>query len=122
MRWISKLACFAALLASVFPAQAQTAAKTAAPAKADAKAASSPNAPLLPDSFSGWVATDQPKALIDAAQADGANAAAMKEYDFSDGVTASYKRGGETLSLRALRFHDASGSYGAYSFYRKNGW
>jgi hypothetical protein len=35
---------------------------------------------------------------------------------------ANYKRGGETLSLRALRFHDASGAYGAYSFYRQNGW
>jgi hypothetical protein len=30
--------------------------------------------------------------------------------------------GGETLTLRALRFHDASGAYGAYSFYRQNGW
>ena len=35
---------------------------------------------------------------------------------------ADYKRSGETLSLRALRFHDASGAYGAYSFYRQNGW
>jgi hypothetical protein len=24
--------------------------------------------------------------------------------------------------VRALRFHDASGAYGAYSFYRQNGW
>jgi hypothetical protein len=37
-------------------------------------------------------------------------------------MTAGYKRSGETLNLRALRFHDASGSYGAYSFYRQNGW
>ncbi len=35
---------------------------------------------------------------------------------------AGYKRSGETLSLHALRFHDASGAYGAYSFYRQNGW
>jgi hypothetical protein len=77
---------------------------------------------MLPDSFAGWVATETPKTVTDAAQADAANAATLKEYDFSDAMSASYKRGGETLSLRALRFHDASGSYGAYSFYRKNGW
>ena len=55
-------------------------------------------------------------------QADPANAAALKEYDFTDAAPATYKRSGETLTLRALRFHDASGAYGAYSFYRQNGW
>jgi hypothetical protein len=35
---------------------------------------------------------------------------------------ANYKREGETLSLRALRFDDLSGAYGAYSYYRQNGW
>jgi len=68
------------------------------------------------------VATEPAKKITDAAQADPANAAALKEYDFSDGLTADYKRSGETLSLRALRFHDASGAYGAYTFYRQNGW
>jgi hypothetical protein len=122
MRWMSKLACSLALFACVHSAQAQTPAKKAAPAKADAKAAVSQNASLLPDSFSGWVATDQPKTLTDPAQADATNAAALKEYDFTDAMTGSYKRGSETLTLRALRFRDASGSYGAYSFYRQNGW
>jgi hypothetical protein len=78
--------------------------------------------PLLPDSFAGWVAADAPKKIVDAAQADPDNAAALKEYEFTDAVIASYKREGETLSLHALRFHDASGAYGAYSFYRHNGW
>jgi len=78
--------------------------------------------PLLPDSFAGWVATDAPKKLLDAAQADPDNAAALKEYEFTDAVIANYKREGETLSLHAIRFHDASGAYGAYSFYRHNGW
>jgi hypothetical protein len=77
---------------------------------------------LLPDSFAGWVATAAPNKLLDPAQADPANAAALKEYEFTDAVTADYKRDGETLSLHALRFHDASGAYGAYSFYRHNGW
>ena len=60
--------------------------------------------------------------MTDPAQADPANAAALKEYDFTDAALVSYKREGETLSLRALRFHDASGAYGAYTFYRQNGW
>ena len=76
---------------------------------------------LLPEAIAGWVATEPQE---DDRCRDGgpANAAALKEYDFSDGMTADYKRSGETLSLRALRFHDASGAYGAYSFYRQNGW
>jgi hypothetical protein len=67
-------------------------------------------------------ATNPPRTITASAQADPANAAALKEYDFTDGALADYKRSGETLSLRALRFHDASGAYGAYSFYRQNGW
>jgi hypothetical protein len=77
---------------------------------------------LLPESFAGWVAAETPKKIDDAAQADPANAAALKEYEFTDGALGSYKRSGETLSLRALRFHDASGAYGAYTFYRQNRW
>jgi hypothetical protein len=68
------------------------------------------------------VTAQAPKKVTDAAQADPANAAALKEYDFTDAALADYKREGETLSLRALRFHDASGAFGAYSFYRQNGW
>jgi hypothetical protein len=78
--------------------------------------------PLLPDSFAGWVTAEAPKKVTDPAQADPASAAALKEYDFTEGALATYSRSGETLSLHALRFRDASGAYGAYSFYRQNGW
>jgi hypothetical protein len=123
MRWMSRLACSVALLGGALSLQAQTApAKATVPARAEAKVTSAAPASLLPDSFAGWVATEAPRAVTDPAQADPPNAAALKEYDFSDAMTAGYKRSGETLSLRALRFHDASGSYGAYSFYRHNGW
>ena len=57
----------------------------------------------------------RPEKVTDAAKADPDNAAALKEYDFTDGALATYKRSGETLTLRALRFEDASGAYGAYS-------
>ncbi len=77
---------------------------------------------VLPDAFDGWVSAETSKTVTDPAQADPANAGALKEYGFNAAVEASYKREGQTLSLRALRFDDASGAYGAYSYYRQNGW
>jgi hypothetical protein len=129
MRWMSILACSVALIGGAASVEAQAATAKGLTAKKPAKIkpvekATHPATPasLLPDSFAGWVAAEPAKAVTDAAQADPANAEALKEYDFTDGMIASYKRSGETLSLRALRFHDASGAYGAYSFYRQNGW
>ncbi|MGB9409458.1 MAG: DUF6599 family protein [Terracidiphilus sp.] len=123
MRWISIAVCSAALVGSAAAAQAQS-----VPAKAPASKGVAhlmlPPVPkaLLPESFAGWVAAKPAKKLTDAAQADSANAAALKEYGFTDAALADYKRNGETLSLRALRFYDASGAFGAYTFYRQNGW
>jgi hypothetical protein len=77
---------------------------------------------LLPDVFDGWVAAEPVKALTDPAVADPANADALKEYGFTFGALGNYKREGDTLTLRALRFEDASGAYGAYTFYRPTGW
>ncbi len=77
---------------------------------------------LLPDAFDGWVASGPIQSLPGVSQADPANVAALKEYGFTFGALAHYKREGDTLTLRALRFEDASGAYGAYSFYRPNGW
>jgi uncharacterized protein DUF6599 len=78
--------------------------------------------PLLPDAFAGWVAAEAPKTVIDAAQADAASASALKEFGFTHAVLANYKRDDETLTVRALSFLDTSGAYGAYTFYRQNGW
>jgi hypothetical protein len=123
MRWISIVVCTVALAGSAFQGAALAApAKGAAQARARAQAASPAPAALLPDAFAGWVAKEPLKTLSDPAQADPPNAAALKEYEFAGGAAISYKRDGETLSVRALRFHDASGAYGAYTFYRQNGW
>ena len=123
MRSIGILVCSVALFAGSVRSEAQAA--TSRPA-AVAVTTASPTAPrpkaLLPDAFAGWVAAEPPKAVTDPAQADSAGVTALKEYDFTDGMLASYKRDGETLALRALRFSDASGAYGAYSYYRQNGW
>jgi hypothetical protein len=78
--------------------------------------------PLLPDSFAGWEAQGALKPVSDPAQADSVNAAALHEYGFQDGLVATYKREGDTLALRALRFTDLSGAYGMYTFYRGTGW
>jgi hypothetical protein len=77
---------------------------------------------LLPDAFDGWVTTEPSNVVTDAAQLDAASAAALKEYGFNAALLANYKRGSDTLSMRALRFDDASGAYGAYTYYRQNGW
>jgi hypothetical protein len=123
MRLLVILVCSVALTGSTALAEAQT-----APVKASSSQAAMPLVippvpkALLPDAFAGWVAADKPKTLTDPAQIDSANAAALKEYDFTAGALGNYKHEGETLSLRALRFQDASGAYGAYTFYRQNGW
>jgi hypothetical protein len=77
---------------------------------------------MLPDAFAGWATTEPVKTATDAAQVDSADAPALKEYDLVGAAMASYKREGETLTLHALRFNDTSGAYGAYTFYRQNGW
>lgn len=78
--------------------------------------------PPLPQDFSGWEMAGSPTNLTDVAQADNANAPALKEYGFENGLQATYKREGETLSVRLMRFGDLSGAYGAYTFYRHDGW
>jgi hypothetical protein len=77
---------------------------------------------LLPDEFDGWVPAAPAKAVTDIAQVDPVNAAALKEYDFDFAVLANYKREGQTLTIHALGFEDTSGAYGAYTYYRQNGW
>ena len=55
---------------------------------------------------------------IDPAVADPTNAAVLKEYRFTDLASSTYTRDdGRTLKIRAARFADASGAFGAYTFY-----
>lgn len=59
-----------------------------------------------------------PELSQDPAAADPTNAALLKEYGFSDFAAATYKNDdGRTLKIRAARFADASGAFGAYTFY-----
>ncbi|HYM75843.1 MAG TPA: DUF6599 family protein [Candidatus Dormibacteraeota bacterium] len=73
---------------------------------------------ILPQQFAGWQMQGNPQTSADAAGADSTNARALKEYRFSDFATATYTRDdGRTLKIRAARFADASGAFGAYTFY-----
>jgi hypothetical protein len=80
----------------------------------------SPPAPLLPSEFGGWQRSGPSQTSKDPATADAANAGVLKEYGFTDFASGSYKRDdGRNLTLRAARFVDASGAYGAFTFYKQ---
>lgn len=115
---------FAASLVALASLSVRAVAQAPAPAKSSSVKIEVPlpPKPLLPDAFAGWVAAGPINTVIDPAQADSANTAALKEYEFVRAVDATYKRDGDTLTVRALRFMDASGAYGAYTLYRQNGW
>jgi hypothetical protein len=104
----------------VTAAKPSTTAIVAAPTKTASTAPA--REPLLPRDFAGWRIKAAATPITRAQQADPANAAALAEYGFTDGATAAYTRGNETMTLRALRFGDATGAYGAYTFYRHSGW
>ena len=74
--------------------------------------------PILPKQFAGWQVQGPPQTSKDADAADPTNAPLLKEYGFSDFEAATYKSDdGRTLKIRAARFADASGAFGAYTFY-----
>jgi hypothetical protein len=73
---------------------------------------------LLPQTFGGWQMKASGTTSSNPAAADAANAAVLKEYRFTDFASATYTRDdGRTLNIRAARFSDASGAFGAYTFY-----
>jgi hypothetical protein len=73
---------------------------------------------ILPREFGGWQIEGSAKASTDAAAADAADGGILKEYGFTDFASATYTRDdGRTLKIRAARFADASGAFGAYTFY-----
>ncbi|HXM65181.1 MAG TPA: DUF6599 family protein, partial [Candidatus Acidoferrum sp.] len=74
--------------------------------------------PILPKQFAGWQIQGAAQASKDVNAADPTNTALLREYGFSDFESATYKSDdGRTLKIRAARFADASGAFGAYSFY-----
>jgi hypothetical protein len=85
---------------------------------AAAAAAPPQNPAILPAQFGGWQMQGAVQTSTDPSVADATNAAVLKEYRFTDLASATYIRDdGRTLKIRAARFADASGAFGAYTFY-----
>ncbi len=57
------------------------------------------------------------KTGADAAAVDPTDASVLKEYGFTDSETATYTRGDRKIQIKAARFHDASGAFGAFTYY-----
>jgi hypothetical protein len=96
------------LSALVLPALSQPSAPAAAP-------------PLLPTDFAGWSQSAPAQQSSAPESADAANAAVLKEYGSQQFASAHYANGDNKLNVRAIRFQDASGAYGAFTFYRRPG-
>ncbi len=76
-------------------------------------------ASILPPQFAGWHVAGSTKASRDPAVADPVNAALLKEYGLTDFESGTYTReDGRKVALKAIRFADASGAYGAFTYYK----
>ena len=75
-------------------------------------------APLLPESFAGFELQGKLEKITEPGMADAGNAQVLVEDGFSDFASGTYKNNVNTVTVRAMRFVDASGAYAAYTFYR----
>src|SRR5208283_2867090 len=74
--------------------------------------------PVLPTEFAGWQEKGDVAKSDDPATADAANAPVLKEYGFVRLEKAAYTRDdGRHLAIKAAVFEDASGAYGAFTYY-----
>jgi uncharacterized protein DUF6599 len=87
---------------------------------ADSPPKASTDGPILPKEFAGWQLQGAFQNSKDPATADPTNPVVLKEYGFTDFSSGTYTRDdGRKLTLRAARFADASGAYGAFTFYKQ---
>ena len=85
---------------------------------ADSTPAAAP-ASVLPLQFAGWQVKDTVTRSSDPVAADETNAPVLKEYGFQRVEKATYTRDdGRRLDIQAAVFDDASGSYGAFTYYK----
>ena len=104
MKSLLKYAGLLALLLSTALLIAQQSQKSAAP-------------PLLPKVFAGWEQANL-QTGTDPAVVDQASSKILKEYGFTDFATATYTKDDRKITVKAARFEDATGAYGAFTFYR----
>jgi hypothetical protein len=85
---------------------------------ADPTPASVPSS-VLPLQFAGWQVKDSVTKSSDPVAADEPNAPVLKEYGFQRLEKATYTRDdGRKLEIKGAVFEDASGSYGAFTYYK----
>jgi hypothetical protein len=73
---------------------------------------------FLPSQFNGWrLDAHSIKTGADPAAVDAADAPVLKEYGFAGSETATYTRGDRKMQVKAAQFHDASGAFGAFTYY-----
>ena len=74
---------------------------------------------VLPAQFGGWQLEGTVRTTKDPNIADPVSTRVLNEYGFGDFESATYSReDGNQLTLKTIRFRDASGAYGAFSFYK----
>ncbi len=71
---------------------------------------------FLPQSFSGWQKIEHHSGTAPG-QTDAVNADALNELGFTNYEQATYERAGRKLQVKAARFSNATGSYGAFTLF-----
>jgi hypothetical protein len=74
---------------------------------------------VLPAQFAGWQLKESVTKSADPSAADETNAPVLREYGFQRLEKATYTRNdGRKLTIKAAIFTDASGAYGAFTYYK----
>jgi uncharacterized protein DUF6599 len=111
-KFISTLIFLILALGAAFAGESPAATQATKPAQAA-------QASILPPQFAGWRVSGSTKISKDPAVADSVNAALLKEYGLTDFESATYTRDdGRKVALKGIRFADASGAYGAFTYYK----
>ena len=75
--------------------------------------------PFFPCNSRDGISPARSRTSKDPAVADSVNAALLKEYGLTDFESGTYTRDdGRKVALKAIRFTDASGAYGAFTYYK----
>jgi hypothetical protein len=99
------------------PVSPSSASSTAA-SSTTVSSASTASTSVLPTEFAGWQVKGAVTQSDDPAVVDATNAPVLKEYGFQRLEKASYTRDdGRNLTIKAAVFEDASGAYGAFTYY-----
>jgi hypothetical protein len=106
------------VVAALFSASFLTPLTAQSPPSLQKVVATAMPAPLLPESFAGFDLQGKLDKTSAPGTADPSNAQVLIEDGFRDFASGNYKSDVNTVTIRAMRFADASGAYAAYTFYR----